>query len=73
MYLNKRINRLEARKEQLKPQDILFEAECGAMLARWPDLKVSFEEPDLSVTFLDGLRMLIACKRPRSLNSLAAT
>ena len=40
------------------------------MLGRWSDLSVSFEEPDLVVQFKDGPRLLVTCKRPRSMNSL---
>jgi hypothetical protein len=71
-YLRKRINRLHTAADKFKPQDFLFEAEVGSKLARWPDLSISFEEPDLVLQVENGPRLLIACKRPRSLKSLPA-
>jgi hypothetical protein len=67
-WLRKRINRLNGFDSEA--QDHLLELEVAGRLARWPDLSVAIEEPDIVFT-VRGHRVVIACKRPRGLHTVA--
>jgi hypothetical protein len=69
-YLSKQVNRLSGLHSPAL--DRLFEMEVAARLACQPELTVAFEEPDVVACFPSALPFVVACKRPRSLKSVAA-
>lgn len=66
-WLQKKIDRLET--QESRAQDHLFEIEMAGRLARYPDLAVSFEEPDIVVR-VNGKPVYLPCKRPRRVESV---
>lgn len=68
-WIQKRIDRTETQVEEA--QDLLFEVEIAGRLARWPGMQIELAEPDILIRYpADSEPLALACKRPRSENSL---
>lgn len=67
--LVKRLDRLN-RVGDPEAREILFELEVAGRIARFPEIRVTFEEPDLQVQ-TPGSSVGIACKKVKSLSQLS--
>lgn len=66
--LTSRLNRLNSVGNP-RARDILFELEVAGRIARHPELKVSFEEPDIVIDMPVGF-LALACKRLTSVKQI---
>lgn len=69
-WIQQRLDRMETQDEQ--SQDLLFELDIAGRLARWDGLAIELAEPDIVIRYpsAETPPFAIACKRPRSADSL---